>query len=103
MEAGAFASSPILPAAGAPAVTARAADVPSHTLASAQGTVVGSFFHYMKVGPVEAKEGASDEDEDGHGVKAEIIEAPPAPGQTPPSSVPPVRTAHDPAAPPPRV
>ncbi len=67
------------------------------------GTVVGSFFHYMKVGPVEAKEGASDEDEDGHGVKAEIIEAPPAPGAPPPSSVPPVRTVHDPAAPPPRV
>jgi len=42
IELGAFASSPILPAAGAPAVTARAADVPSCALPP-QGTLVGTF------------------------------------------------------------
>jgi formate dehydrogenase iron-sulfur subunit len=45
-------------------------------------TVVGSFFHYMKVGPVEAKDDVDDHDEDGH------VEAPPAPGLPPPQTGP---------------
>jgi formate dehydrogenase iron-sulfur subunit len=42
------------------------------------GAVVGSFFHYMKVGPIEAKEDkGTDEHDDGDVV---VIEAPPEHG-----------------------
>jgi formate dehydrogenase iron-sulfur subunit len=45
------------------------------------GAVVGSFFHYMKVGPVEAKEDPADPadgtDPDAHGHDDVIIEEPP--------------------------
>jgi formate dehydrogenase iron-sulfur subunit len=50
------------------------------------GAVVGSFFHYMKTGPVEPKEDHPDADRDGRPDDVMVIEAPPSvrPGEPAP-------------------
>ncbi len=42
------------------------------------GAVVGSFFHYMKTGPIEPKEDHPDADLDGKPDEVVVIEEPPA-------------------------
>ena len=51
------------------------------------GAVVGSFFHYMKTGPIEPKEDHPDADRDGRPDDVVVIEEPPAStSSTPPTA-----------------